>query len=156
MPDVDFVSASFARMSHLTAPCVFCEIVTGAVPASIVYRDALTMAFVDLRQFHPGHTLVMPCRHFNDVRELDDVTGAALMATVARVTRAVSAAFPNEGLSLWHSIGDAAFQEVPHLHIHVHPRLKDDGVLRVYPDSPPIADQQTRDEYAARLRQHLV
>jgi histidine triad (HIT) family protein len=142
-------------MSQLTAPCVFCEIVTGAVPANIVYQDAVTMAFVDLRQFHPGHTLVMTCRHFNDVRELDDVTGAALMATVARVTRAVSVAFPNEGLSLWHSIGEAAFQEVPHLHIHVHPRLKDDGVLRVYPGSPPIADQQTRDEYAARLRHHL-
>jgi histidine triad (HIT) family protein len=104
---------------RLTAPCVFCDIVTGAAPASIVYQDALTMAFVDLRQFHPGHTLVMPCRHFNDVRELDDVTGAALMVTVARVTRAVSAAFPNEGLSLWCSIGEAAFQEVPHLHIQV-------------------------------------
>ncbi len=142
-------------MSQLTAPCVFCEIATGGVPASIVYQDALTMAFVDVRQFHPGHTLVMPCRHLNDVRDLDNVTGAALMATVARVTRAVSAAFPNEGLSLWHSIGEAAFQEVPHLHIHVHPRLKDDGVLRVYPDSPRVADQQTRDEYAARLRHHL-
>jgi histidine triad (HIT) family protein len=144
-------------MGHLsTAGCVFCEIVTGTVPASIVYHDALTMAFLDLRQFHSGHTLIIPRRHFNDVRELDDVTGAALMATTARVTRAVSAAFPNEGLSLWHSIGEAAFQEVPHLHIHVHPRLKNDGVLRVYPDSPPTADQQARDEYAARLRHHLA
>ena len=143
-------------MGHLsTAGCVFCEIVTGTVPASIVYRDALTMAFVDVRQFHPGHTLIIPCRHFNDVRDLDEITGAALMATVARVTRAVSAAFPNEGLSLWHSIGEAAFQEVLHLHIHVHPRRKNDGVLRVYPDSPPTTDQLTRDQYAARLRHYL-
>jgi histidine triad (HIT) family protein len=136
--------------------CLFCRIAAGAVPASVVYQDALTMAFVDLRQFNAGHTLVIPRRHFNDVRELDDETGAALMATVVRVTRAVGDAFPNDGISLWHSIGKAAFQEVPHLHIHVHPRLKEDGVLRVYPESPPIADEQTREEYAAWLRRHLL
>jgi histidine triad (HIT) family protein len=136
--------------------CLFCQIAAGTAPASVVYRDTLTMAFVDVRQFNAGHTLVIPRRHFNDVRELDDETGAALMATLARVTRAVGDAFPNEGISLWHSIGEAAFQEVPHLHVHVHPRLKEDGVLRVYPESPPIADEQTREEYAARLRRHLL
>ena len=137
------------------AGCVFCEIVVGRVPASVVFQDALTMAFVDLRQFHPGHTLVIPRRHLRDVRELDESIGAALMATVSRVTRAVGAVFPNEGLSLWHSIGDAAFQEVPHLHIHIHPRLKKDGVLQVYPHTPPTPDKQKRDGYAALLRQHL-
>jgi histidine triad (HIT) family protein len=135
--------------------CLFCQIAAGTARASVVYEDRLTMAFVDLRQFHAGHTLVIPRRHFNDVRELDDETGTALMATVVRVTRAVGEAFANEGISLWHSIGEAAFQEVPHLHIHVHPRRKDDGVLRVYPESPPPADEQTREEYAARLRRCL-
>jgi Scavenger mRNA decapping enzyme C-term binding len=57
--------------------CVFCEIVEGTREASIVYEDELTMAFVDLRQFHAGHTLVIPRRHIPDVRELDDATGAA-------------------------------------------------------------------------------
>jgi histidine triad (HIT) family protein len=144
-------------MSIFSIPdCVFCQIAAGTVPASVVYEDALTMAFVDVRQFHAGHTLVIPRPHFNDVRELDDQTGAALMATVVRVTRAVGNAFPNEGISLWHSIGEAAFQEVPHLHIHVHPRLKDDGVLRVYPESPTTADEQLREEYASLLRRHLL
>jgi len=78
------------------------------------------------------------------------------MATVARVTRAVGAAFPNEGISLWHSIGEAAFQEVPHLHIHIHPRFNGDDVLRVYPHSPPTADEQTREAYAAQLREQLL
>jgi histidine triad (HIT) family protein len=126
------------------------------MPASIVYQDKLTMAFVDLRQFHPGHVLVIPKKHFNDVRDLDEHTGAALMSTVARVTRAVAKAFPNEGLSLWHSIGEAAFQEVPHLHIHIHPRKRDDDFLCVYPDKlPSEADPKTRDEIAARVREHL-
>jgi histidine triad (HIT) family protein len=135
--------------------CVFCEIVRGTVPASIVWQDELTLAFIDLRQFHAGHTLVIPRKHLGDVRELDPTTGAALMASVARITRAVAAAFPNEGLSLWHSIGAAADQEVPHLHVHVHPRRIGDGLLQIYPRSAPEPDQLVRDRYAAALRSHL-
>ena len=124
-------------------------------PASLVYQDAATLAFVDLRQFHPGHVLVIPRTHLHDVRELDPAAGAALMATVARMTRAVSEAFPNEGLSLWHSIGPAACQEVPHLHFHIHPRFHDDQFLRVYPGEPPTSDPQTREHYAEMVRARL-
>jgi histidine triad (HIT) family protein len=129
--------------------------VAGELPASVVYQDELTLAFIDLRQFHPGHTLVIPRQHFSDVRQLTGAAGTAVMATVVRITRAVAAAFPNDGISLWHSIGEAAFQEVPHLHIHIHPRFKADDLLRIYPYSPATADQQTRDRYAAILREHL-
>ena len=142
-------------MSTRDDSCLFCDIAAGKIPASIVHQDELTIAFMDLRQFHPGHTLVIPRRHFRDVRELDDSTGAALMATVTRVTRAVGVVFPNEGLSLWHSIGDAAFQEVPHLHIHIHPRFRDDNVLQVYPSPPATPNKAKRDQYAATLRQNL-
>ncbi len=113
------------------------------------------MAILDLRQFLPGHTIVIPRRHFHDVRELDDMTGAALMRMVSRVTRAVGKAFPNQGLSLWHSIGEAAFQEVPHLHIHVHPRLSGDGMLRIYPRPLGRTDRSVLDSHAAILRTHL-
>jgi histidine triad (HIT) family protein len=135
--------------------CVFCAIVCGAHPASIVCQDDLTMAFIDLRQFHPGHTLVIPRRHLRDVRELDAATGAALMASVARIARAVSTAFPNQGLSVWHSVGEAAGQEVPHLHVHVHPRLLGDRLLQVYPSAATEPDQRLRDRYAETLRSHL-
>ena len=135
--------------------CVFCDIVHGMHPASIVWEDDLTVAFIDQRQFHAGHTLVIPRRHLSDVRELDPVTGAALMASVARLARAVAAAFPNQGLSVWHSIGAAAFQEVPHLHIHVHPRRLGDGLLQVYPSTPTMPDEATRERYAATLRSCL-
>ncbi len=140
----------------MESACVFCDLIAGRQPASIVLEDELTFAIVDLRQFHPGHVLVMPRRHVNDVRDLDAATGAALMSALSRVTRAVGLAFPNDGLSLWHSIGPAAFQEVPHLHIHVHPRLPGDGFLRVYPGAPPGSDPATRDRYAALLRGQLV
>ena len=127
----------------------------GNAPASIVFQDDLTMAFMDLRQFHPGHTLVIPRQHLDDVRDLDTATGAALMATVARIARAVAATFPNQGMSVWHAIGEAAFQEVPHLHIHVHPRIIGDSVLRVvYPRSPATPDKRVLDEFAAALRSY--
>ena len=135
--------------------CIFCEIASETRSASVVFADELTMAFVDLRQFHDGHTLVIPRQHIKDVRDLDDATGAAFMATVTRVTRAVDAAFPNEGLSIWHSIGPAAFQEVHHLHFHIHPRTTGDELLRVYPSPPPNGDRQTRDGLAARIREAL-
>jgi histidine triad (HIT) family protein len=125
--------------------CTFCRIVYGTEPASAVYEDDFTMAFVDLRQFQAGHTLVIPRQHLRDIRDLDRATGAALIAAVVRVTRAVAAAFPNQGLSLWHSIGEGAFQEVPHLHIHVHPRMVNDGLLQVYPSDPAMSDRSTRD-----------
>lgn len=136
--------------------CVFCAIARGAAPASIVCENDVAMAFVDPRQFHAGHTLVIPREHLRDVRELDDNTGAALMAMVSRVTRAVGRAFPNQGMSLWHSIGEAAFQEIPHLHIHIHPRFVGDNVLRVYPQRPADTERSILDSYAALLRSRLA
>ena len=135
--------------------CVFCAIAQGHTPASIVAENDLVMAVVDLRQFHPGHTLVIPRHHFQDVRELDGTTGAALMSMVSRVTRAVGLAFPNQGLSLWHSIGEAAVQEVPYLHIHIHPRLVGDDMFKVYPNLLVNAERATLDAHAAILRSHL-
>lgn len=110
---------------------------------------------MDLRQFVPGHVLVVPRVHIRDVRELEEPVSAALMAAISRVTRAVATAFPHEGISIWHSIGPAANQEVPHLHFHVHPRRTDDGMLRVYPEIPATPARAELDECASCIRLHL-
>jgi hypothetical protein len=68
------------------------------------------------------------------------------------VSRAVAGVFPNEGMSVWHSIGPAADQEVPHLHFHVHPRRLGDGLLRVYPSAPAQPDRGTLDQWGTMLR----
>jgi histidine triad (HIT) family protein len=136
--------------------CAFCDIIRGGARASIVWEDDLTVAAVDLRQFHAGHTLVIPRQHFRDIRELDHATGAALMASVVRIARAVATAFPSDGLSLWNSIGAGADQEVPHLHIHVHPRRIGDQLLRVYPSAPALPERNTLNRYADILRSQLA
>ena len=143
-----------ARDGHDDA-CPFCAIAAGRSPASIVAADALTVAFLDLRQFHPGHVLIVPRRHLPDIRALDDTTAAALMCAVARVARAVDRAFPSDGLSIWHSAGAGANQEVPHLHFHVHPRHMGDDVLRVYPAPPACPDRAQLDAWAGQVRAAL-
>lgn len=120
----------------MTEGCIFCRIVAGDAEASIAYQDEAIMAFMDQRQFHPGHTLIVPKRHIVDIFALDAATGAALMAAVARVARAVRDAFSPEGINVWQSNGAGAGQEVFHLHLHVLPRWKDDGLLRFLPSTP--------------------
>ena len=136
----------------MTEPCSFCHIAAGRADASIVAHDALTVAFVDARQFHHGHVLVIPRQHVADIRAADDATVAAVAVTVSRVARAVDAVFPSDGLSIWHSAGAGANQEVPHFHVHVHPRRLGDDLLQIYPRSPATPTRATLDEIAAAIR----
>jgi histidine triad (HIT) family protein len=135
--------------------CIFCAIVSKEAPSSIAYEDDFSIAFLDLRQFNPGHTLLIPRQHVADVRDLDEETGGHFMAALSKVTRAVSAAFPSEGISVWHSIGAAAFQEVPHLHFHIHPRHLGDKFMQVYPSLPHTPGREVLDEYAAVIRARI-
>lgn len=139
----------------MTEGCIFCEIVRGEAEASVAYEDEATLAFMDLRQFHPGHTLVVPKRHIVDIYELDDATGTALMSSVARVARGVRAALEPEGLNVWQSNGAAGGQEVFHLHFHVLPRWSGDGLLRIYPRRPDYPTRATLDETAGMIRAAL-
>ncbi len=132
--------------------CVFCAIVAGTQPASIVTRDALTVTFVDLRQFHPGHVLVIPRVHVSDIRAANDATVTAVAIATARAARAVDHAFPGDGLSVWHSAGEGANQEVPHLHVHIHPRRFSDKLLDVYPRAPTLPSRAALEEVAQQLR----
>ena len=139
----------------MATECIFCEIIARRAAADLVHEDELTIAVVDLRQHNPGHVLVIPKAHINDVRGLDERTGSALMNSLVRIAKAVDSAFPNEGMTVWHSIGPAAFQEVPHMHLHVHPRRLGDGLLRVYPNVPTNEDPVTRATYADQIRRAL-
>lgn len=136
--------------------CLLCNIEHNKF-APIVFKDELTIAYVSERQFHPGHTIVCPIEHYQDVREIDFKTGSAIMRTLSKMTKVVSKCFPNNGISIWSSIGPAAFQEVPHLHLHIHPRLDNDNFLRVYPEGgfPGTSPPEILEERAKILINHL-
>jgi histidine triad (HIT) family protein len=139
-------------MALIVTHCVFCDIAGGRVAASIVYEDASALAFVDKRQLHPGHTLVIPRQHVETIFALDDETGAAVMAALVRVARAVRNALPADGMSIWQSNGPGANQEVPHVHFHLMPRHVGDGLLRVYPHRVENAGTVEMDRQAALIR----
>jgi histidine triad (HIT) family protein len=132
--------------------CTFCRIVAGTEPASIVYEDRLTLAFMDISQLADGHVLVVPREHYPDQIAVPDDVAAALGVTTKRVARAVDSAFRPAGLTLWQSIRAAGGQDVFHLHWHVIPRLQADGLLRIYPARPGHPDGARLDELAAAIR----
>lgn len=133
---------------------MFCRIVAGRTEASIVDSDERAMAFMDLRQPNPGHVLVIPRTHVPTIDGLDDDDAAAIMRLATRVARALRRLYPDYGLSLWQSNGEAAGQEVPHVHLHLLPRRAGDGWVRIYPnDVPPKPTARAAlSEMAARIR----
>jgi histidine triad (HIT) family protein len=117
--------------------CFICRIVAREAPASVVLEDQSTMAFVDIRQPNEGHILVVPRQHIETIDLLEGTIVADLAWSTVRVARAVRRAYRPPGMNVWESNGEAAGQEVPHVHFHVLPRHHGDGLLRVYPDANP-------------------
>jgi histidine triad (HIT) family protein len=125
----------------MKADCVFCKLVAKQIPASIVYEDDATLAFMDLGQVNPGHVLVACKAHAENIYELDDAQAAAVFRSVARVARAVRAAFDPPGLSVYQANGKPAGQTVFHFHLHVLPRHDGDGMELVWPVKNPPREQ---------------
>lgn len=134
--------------------CTFCQIVAGEAEASVAYEDEVTIAFMDLGQFRAGHTLIVPKRHVRDIYRLDEETGSALMAAISRVAEGVREAFRPHGINIWQSNG-APWQEVFHLHFHVLPRWREDGLLRFRPPRRKRPSRPDLDDQAAKLRAAL-
>ena len=135
------------------ADCVFCKIVAKQIPASVVYEDEHTLAFMDLGQVNPGHVLVALKAHAENVYALDDAQAGAVFRSVARVSRAIRAAFAPQGLSVYQANGKAAGQTVFHLHVHLVPRHEADGMELSWPVKNPPRDQL--EEAAAKIRAQL-
>ena len=135
------------------AGCIFCKIVAGQIPATRVYEDAQTLAFMDLGQVNPGHVLVATKGHAANVFELDDAQASAVFCSAARVARAVRDAFEPHGMTLFQANGKAALQSVFHFHLHVLPRWQDDGMSLAWPAKNPPRDKL--EEYAAKIRGKL-
>jgi histidine triad (HIT) family protein len=133
--------------------CPFCAIVAGQLKANIVAQTEHSVAFMDVRQAVPGHVLVVPRQHLQDIYAMDPVLAGDVMQLGVRVAQALRTVLNPAGLNLWQSNGAAAGQEVPHFHLHVHPRRVADGLLRIYPHgAPPPAPQAELDDLAKRIR----
>jgi len=134
------------------ADCIFCAIVAGSAPASIVYEDADLLAFMDIWPVTPGHLLIIPKRHTPFLADLDEVTGARMFTVAMRLAQALGASgLRCEGINLFLADGEAAFQEVFHTHLHVFPRFAGD-TFRIDADWSITPPRTELDEIAAKVR----
>jgi diadenosine tetraphosphate (Ap4A) HIT family hydrolase len=135
------------------ALCIFCAIISGAAPASVAYADDVVLAFMDRGAINAGHLLVVPRRHVASLADLDDETGARLFNVAARMARAMRRSpLRCEGINLLLADGEAAFQEVFHVHLHVVPRFKGDG-FRIEVDRSSRPTREELDATAALIRE---
>ena len=107
--------------------CVFCRIAHSPDVPHLVYADELTVAFMDLRQFNPGHTLVIPKKHFVTLLDMPEREVGKLFESTRIVAMAVKNGTNADGLSLVQSNGKAAGQVVTHVHVHLIPRFMSEG-----------------------------
>ncbi|MHB0858749.1 MAG: HIT family protein [Anaerolineae bacterium] len=136
--------------------CPFCDIVRKKTPASIVYEDEHTLAFMDLRPICPGHVLVIPKVHCSTIYDLELETAGRLFQSVTRVARAMAASLEPEGLNVWQSNGSAAGQVVPHVHIHLVPRRSGDQFFLMARPHVPLAERRALDILAGVIQMGLA
>lgn len=119
--------------------CLFCRIVAGEIPSRQVYADDSAIAFLDINPLHPGHTLVIPRRHVDDLLAdplaLTEIA-PAISATASLLVDRLGA----DGLNLLSSAGEVAGQEVMHLHVHLMPRNATVPGLSRLLEREPIGD----------------
>lgn len=107
---------------------VFARILRGELPSTTLYEDALVKAILDIMPVNPGHTLVIPKAEATLLGQLSEEHAAAMFRVAQQMNRALRrSGIPCEGVSLWLSDGEAAGQEIPHVHLHVIPRFAGDG-----------------------------
>lgn len=116
-----------ADRSRMSTDCVFCSIVAGDIPARTVHETDDVLAFLDATPLAPGHTLVIPKAHARHVGDLDDDLASDLFAAVTELTPRVQDAVDADAANVGINDGEAAGQEVPHVHVHVIPRFEGDG-----------------------------
>jgi len=128
--------------------CVFCDIVAGSVPAYVVFDSPSVLAFLDHRPLLPGHVLIIPKTHYETLGDLPEAEVGPFFLAVQRLAIAVEKAMPADGSFVAANIRIS--QSVPHMHVHVVPRRKGDGLFsktfqwirRPYPSEAAIAEAQ--------------
>ncbi len=107
--------------------CLFCRIVKGDIPAKKVYEDDVSFAFLDINPRNPGHTLVIPKKHYETLLDMPEKEAGRLFESVRRIAGMVMNGMNAQGISIAQSNGKAAGQVVAHAHFHVIPRFLTEG-----------------------------
>lgn len=130
--------------------CQFCRIVSGEVPAAVIYEDEISLAFLDRRPLFPGHTLLVPRAHCETLQDLPLELVLRFFVNTQRLAAAVELGLAAAGSFI--AINNRVSQSVPHLHVHVVPRRPKDGLKGFFWPRQPYKNDAELQETAARLR----
>jgi len=107
--------------------CIFCKILSGAIPSYKVYEDEFVFAFLDIYPCSEGHTVVLPKKHIERFTQMDVIDAANLFSSVHKISKAVCKSFDLQGMNIGMNVGEVAGQSVPHVHVHIIPRKEGDN-----------------------------
>ena len=136
------------------AACLFCAIVAGDAPAHVVAADDLIVAFLDVRPVFPGHCLLVPRDHYETLADLPAPSVGPLFAAVQRLSGAVEAGMGADGSFV--ALNNRVSQSVAHLHVHVVPRRRKDGLRGFFWPRQRYAGEDDMAEVAGRIRAALA
>lgn len=143
-----------SRPSAARAPsCAFCAIASGHAGARIVLDDERTLAFLDRRPLFPGHVLLVPRAHVATLADLPAELVAPLFSQAQRLTAAVERALGADGSFV--AMNNRVSQSVPHLHVHIVPRRRGDGLKGFFWPRSGYRDEAHADEVQAAIRRAL-
>ena len=139
--------------------CKFCDIVNGEHDGTFVYRDDCVSVFMDVQPVIRGHLLVVPSDHASYLSDLDPETGAQMFRVAQKMTACLrKSALKCEGVNLFLADGEAALQDVFHVHLHVIPRFKEDGFgltfANTYNTRPSRADLESAAQKISKAIEH--
>lgn len=108
--------------------CVFCEIIKGNIPADKIYEDDNVLAFLDAKPHNPGHSLIIPKKHFQNLEEIDEKTLTQLSIVLKKVGNMMKEKLGVSAYNVIENNGPLAGQVVSHIHFHIIPRYENDGL----------------------------
>ena len=134
--------------------CAFCSIVAGETPANVVFEDDRTLAFLDNRPLFPGHTLLVPREHHEALWDLPEDQVEPLFANARRLTVAIRDATGSQGAFV--AMNNIVSQSVPHLHVHIVPRNRKDGLRGFFWPRTKYEGDDHAAETAAKIRETVA
>lgn len=107
--------------------CIFCDIVAGTEKAEILFDDEKVLAFLDIRPFNYGHSLVIPKKHYENFSDVTEEDLFPMIKSVQEISKAIKSSLNADGFNVLSNNGAAAGQTIYHCHFHIIPRFNSDG-----------------------------
>jgi len=144
-------------MSDRKEGCKFCKLINRELPINVIYEDEKVISFMDIQPINPGHLLIIPKAHATYLKELEPATGGHMFTTAMKLSRALRVSgIKCDGVNLFLADGEAAGQDVFHVHLHVIPRFVDDGFGFKFCESYwSLPTREELNEIANKITKHI-